>query len=329
MTDHDSRTPSFAADDAARERALDIGQSFLVQAPAGSGKTGLLIQRFLALLAHVDRPERIVAMTFTRKAAGEMRERIVSALREATTEPPAALTPHAARTRELARAVLAQDAKQGWQLVLHPSRLSVSRSTLAAALLQQAPLATVWAAPALRSARRRYVERRAALARAAARDRMAAAARAPRQRRGPAGRPPGRDAGEARPVDRDRLSLGPQRFRADLGALGAKRASSRGFEAPEHLGLVGCVMRRRISGMGEFGGCGRIRGGNGNGARLGPVRGLGGFRRLFAGQSSWRALAGGFCGAAWRARKRRRRRSDFRQSAMARALPCDANVTLR
>lgn len=75
-------TPSeLAPDFEIRERALDTARSFLVQAPAGSGKTELLIRRYLKLLDRA-RPESIIAITFTRKAAGEMRERVLDALRE-------------------------------------------------------------------------------------------------------------------------------------------------------------------------------------------------------------------------------------------------------
>jgi len=50
---------------------------FLITAPAGSGKTRVLASRYLKLLVDGEKPRNIVAITFTRKAAAEMKERIV------------------------------------------------------------------------------------------------------------------------------------------------------------------------------------------------------------------------------------------------------------
>ena len=75
-----TRRPAATADAAARERALDPARSFIVQAPAGSGKTSLLVARYLRLLETAGKPEEIVAITFTRKAAGEMKKRVLAAL---------------------------------------------------------------------------------------------------------------------------------------------------------------------------------------------------------------------------------------------------------
>ncbi|HTQ98769.1 MAG TPA: UvrD-helicase domain-containing protein [Candidatus Acidoferrum sp.] len=117
---------SLAADRHARQRALETDRSFCVLAPAGSGKTELLTQRLLKLLSLCERPEQILAITFTRKAAGEMRHRLLDNLRKAElAEPLTDTSDHAQLTRELALAVLQRDAAQGWRLLQQPNQLRI------------------------------------------------------------------------------------------------------------------------------------------------------------------------------------------------------------
>ncbi len=123
----------------ARQRALDPTESFICEAPAGSGKTELLTQRILCLLARVTQPEAVLAITFTRKAAAEMRERLLHALQKGHGPEPS--SPHARQTWQLARAVLAVDAQYQWQLLTNPNRLQLRTfDSLCARLTQALPL---------------------------------------------------------------------------------------------------------------------------------------------------------------------------------------------
>jgi len=130
-----------AADQTQRDRALDTSRSFIVQAPAGSGKTELLTQRYLALLARVEQPEEVVAITFTNKAAAEMRNRVLAALDRAASEPRP-VEGHAGRTWDLAARVLEHDRRQGWSLRRQPNRLRVRTiDALCTGITRQMPLA--------------------------------------------------------------------------------------------------------------------------------------------------------------------------------------------
>jgi ATP-dependent exoDNAse (exonuclease V) beta subunit len=119
MTDPHTATP----DSAARRQAIEADGSVLVQAPAGSGKTTLLAQRYLRLLASVDAPERILALTFTRRAAQEMRERVVHAFRAAAL----ADCPQYFNRQTWALAVAAKRHLDALQIDIerHPSRLRI------------------------------------------------------------------------------------------------------------------------------------------------------------------------------------------------------------
>ena len=127
-------------DAAQRSRAIDPAHSFCVSAPAGSGKTELLIQRYLRLLSRVERPEQVLAITFTRKAAAEMRERVVAALEAAQDDEPCDST-HQQVTRKLAQQALAADVRGGWQLVRDISRLNIKTiDSFCGALTRQMPV---------------------------------------------------------------------------------------------------------------------------------------------------------------------------------------------
>jgi ATP-dependent helicase/nuclease subunit A len=130
-------------DQTQRDQALDFSKSFIVQAPAGSGKTSLLIQRYLKLLAYaVTEPEECLAITFTRKAAAEMLNRVLRAL-ETAKEESQPTERQALKTWQLARAVLAADQKYFWNILENPNRLRIQTiDALCGSIITRAPIIT-------------------------------------------------------------------------------------------------------------------------------------------------------------------------------------------
>ncbi|ARN75867.1 UvrD-helicase domain-containing protein [Oceanicoccus sagamiensis] len=127
-------------DNEQRLAALNPLHSVCVTAPAGSGKTELLSQRVLKLLASADQPEDILAITFTRKAAAEMHHRIIDALRFAASSPEPEQA-HKKLTWQLARDALDRDQQCQWHLLENTGRLKVQTiDSLCASLTRQMPI---------------------------------------------------------------------------------------------------------------------------------------------------------------------------------------------
>jgi len=91
----------------------------IVQAPAGSGKTTLLVERYLGLLGVVEAPEDILAITFTRKAAAEMRARVLRYLE------PGFDSDAAHEQAPLAKARAIRHKVEAWRLIENPQRLLI------------------------------------------------------------------------------------------------------------------------------------------------------------------------------------------------------------
>jgi len=137
--------PAATSDAAARAHALDTRSSCIVEAPAGSGKTGLLVQRFLKLLAdeQVYEPEEILAITFTKKATAELRERVIEQLEAAANEAPLAQNASGFdhETRALASAALEHSQSRAWALLERPQRLNIrSIDSVCAEIADSLPL---------------------------------------------------------------------------------------------------------------------------------------------------------------------------------------------
>ena len=112
------------SDEKDRIKALNPEKSFMVVAPAGSGKTRLLVKRILVLLALVDNPEQVLAITFTRKAAKEMSERVFEILEVARGDISNETTVDS-ELLVLAYPVVRRNEEKSWNIFDNQNRLRI------------------------------------------------------------------------------------------------------------------------------------------------------------------------------------------------------------
>ena len=103
-----------------RKKANSLESSYVVKAPAGSGKTTMLVSRLIRALANVNEPEEVLAITFTRKAAEEMRKRVLALL--SSKDSAKSIDPE---LPEIVNKIRMKDLEKGWNLNSDPARLSI------------------------------------------------------------------------------------------------------------------------------------------------------------------------------------------------------------
>lgn len=115
-----------ASDTPIRDEAVSPTDSYIVQAPAGSGKTALLVRRYLNLLTVVRQPEEILAITFTDKAAREMKSRVLKEL---------------ALNDGIAAKIHDRSKRLHWDLELNPQRMKIQTiDSFAYSIVQRMPI---------------------------------------------------------------------------------------------------------------------------------------------------------------------------------------------
>ena len=99
--------------DPPQRRAVEHGEGpCLVLAGPGSGKTRVIVERFLRLVGEGTSPDRLLVLTYTRKAADEMRDRVERIHGPFEGEPP--LTNYHSFAQRVVR-------RWGWRLGISPA----------------------------------------------------------------------------------------------------------------------------------------------------------------------------------------------------------------